>query len=298
MDLHDYQVEAQKSDRSHSGDLKSIMVPLLGLAGETGSLLTEYKKWLREGDRYKVFTDQVSEELGDILWYVSNIATKLNLDLDEVAQENLAKLSERWPNTDTVQQSLFTAANRYDSAFPPDQQLPIKIRVEFREVPKEGATWLQLTYNGKSLGDPLTDNAYVNDGYRYHDVFHLTNAIMLGWSPVTRKLLGVKRKKIPQIDEVEDGARAAATEEGISAFIFGYAKDYSFFEGCETIDYDLLRTVKMMVRPYEVRDRSNIDWEHTILSGYAVWRSMFKNQGGVFVGDAETGKIEYQPLPI
>ena len=51
--------------------LHNLMVPLLGLAGEAGSLLTEYKKWLREGDRYRPFSDQVSEEIGDILWYLS-----------------------------------------------------------------------------------------------------------------------------------------------------------------------------------------------------------------------------------
>jgi len=35
-----------------------------------------YKKYLRAGGAYKIFTDRVSEELGDILWYLANIAAK------------------------------------------------------------------------------------------------------------------------------------------------------------------------------------------------------------------------------
>ncbi len=67
MKFSDYQRQALASDKTGSDAQKSLMVTLLGLAGETGSLLSEYKKWFREGDAYKPFSDQVSEELGDIL---------------------------------------------------------------------------------------------------------------------------------------------------------------------------------------------------------------------------------------
>jgi NTP pyrophosphatase (non-canonical NTP hydrolase) len=97
MTFTEYQKLAAKSDRTGVDDLKSLMITLLGLAGEAGSLLSEYKKWLRDGEAYKPFTDQVSEEIGDILWYLANLASKLKLDLGEVASENLAKIEERWP---------------------------------------------------------------------------------------------------------------------------------------------------------------------------------------------------------
>src|ERR1700733_4604041 len=76
LTLREYQRQAMRTNRVRGEDLTSIMVPLLGLAGEAGSLLTEYKKWLREGDSYQIFKERVAEELGDILWYVANIASK------------------------------------------------------------------------------------------------------------------------------------------------------------------------------------------------------------------------------
>lgn len=297
MNLREYQNEACKTDQASSGDLASIMVPLLGLAGETGSLLTEYKKWLREGDRYKPFTDQVSEEIGDILWYLANIASKLNLDLSEIAAENLAKTRDRWPVAEDRNPLLFPEGpRRYDGQFPANEQLPRKLRVEFRESRTAAGVRLELNCDGKPLGEPLTDNSHIDDGYRFHDVFHLTYAILLGWSPVMRKLLQCKRKSIPQIDEVEDGARAAVLEEAISAFVFGYARDYSYFDGSSTVEYELLRTIRIMTRPFEVRDRTSREWERAILAGYAVWREMRANHGGLFVGDAESATVSYEPL--
>jgi hypothetical protein len=52
------------------------------------------------------------------------------------------------------------------------------------------------------------------------DVFHLAYAAVLGWSPVTRKLLDRKRRSNPQVDLAEDGGRAIVIEEGIAAMAF------------------------------------------------------------------------------
>ena len=73
MNLNTYQREAQKTDRVPSrkkgGDAGAdLVVPLLGLAGETGELLSEYKKHLRDGDSHLLFRERVAEELGDLLW--------------------------------------------------------------------------------------------------------------------------------------------------------------------------------------------------------------------------------------
>ena len=94
MNLNTYQREAQKTDRVPSRQKSDdagtdLVVPLLGLAGETGELLSEYKKHLRDGDSHLLFRERVSEELGDLLWYVANVAAKFNLKLDDVAQANL-----------------------------------------------------------------------------------------------------------------------------------------------------------------------------------------------------------------
>lgn len=122
--------------------------------------------------------------------------------------------------------------------------------------------------------------------------------MLLEWSPVIRALLTPKRKRksVPAIDEVEDGARAAVTEEAISAVVFAHARDHSFFEGNPPLDYEILRTIKLMVRPFEVRDRAPREWEEAILRGYEVWRKMRANKGGVFVGDADQRIVRYEPL--
>ena len=74
MNFNTYQREAQKTDRvplqqGTSDTGVDFVVPLLGLAGETGELLSEYKKYLRDGDSHLLFKERVSEELGDLLWY-------------------------------------------------------------------------------------------------------------------------------------------------------------------------------------------------------------------------------------
>jgi hypothetical protein len=171
------------------------------------------------------------------------------------------------------------------------------MKVVLHEVVSDGRTKVEILYEGHTFGAHLTDNAHVNDGYRFHDVFHLTLAILLGWSPIVRGLLGLKRKAVPQIDEVEDGARAAAIEEAISALVFGYAKDYSYFKGADTVEYELLRAIKVITRSVEVRDKTDREWQEAILASYAVWRQMIDNNGGVFVGDATSGTVAYEPLP-
>ena len=296
MNFTEYQRLALSSDKTGSRSEKSLMVTLLGLAGETGSLLSEYKKWLREGDAYTPFTDQVSEELGDILWYLANLASKLNLDLGDIAQQNIAKIEERWPKRDGLQAGLFGAtAHRYDAAYLPAEQLPLDMRIEFIEEATPSERLLRVKYKGKLIGDPLTDNSHIDDGYRYHDVLHMGCAVLLGWSPVMRRLLKCKRKSTPSVDVVEDGARAAVTEEGISAVVFGRASSYSLFARSTEVDYDLLRTIRAMAAPFEVRTRSLADWENTILRSFAVWRKLIEHKGGTVSGNSNAGTIEFEP---
>lgn len=293
----EYERLARRTDVAPRGDLKSLMVPLLGLAGEVGSLLSEHKKHLREGERYSVFTDHVAEEIGDILWYLANIAAKSGLSLGEIAAENLAKLEVSPPvGANTAKRSRRAVKqSRFDQAFPATERLPLNLRVEFMEVRDANGVHLEIFRDGVQLGQPLTDNAHYDDGYRFHDVFHVSYAILLGWSPITRRLLKVKRRSKRTIDEVEDGGRAGVTEEAVSALVFAHAAQHSYFRGSTSIDYDLLKTIGMMCSPFEVRARSAKEWESAILKSYDVWRQMRENHGGVFVGDAVAGTVAYEP---
>ena len=139
--------------------------------------------------------------------------------------------------------------------------------------------------------DALTDNAYDPDGYRFHDIFHLAYAAVLDWSPVTRSLLQRKRKSDPLVDEVEDGGRAVAIEEGISAMVFAYASQYRMFEGVRTVDYSVLRTIRDMTAHLEVRARTAAEWEDAIIQGFDAWRCLHATGGGRVHVDRQARRI-------
>jgi hypothetical protein len=67
------------------------------------------------------------------------------------------------------------------------------------------------------------------------------------------------------------------------------------FEQSTSVDYDVLRTVRGMTWPFEVRTRSLADWEHAILSSYKVWRRLARHRGGTVVGDVASQKFEFEP---
>jgi NTP pyrophosphatase (non-canonical NTP hydrolase) len=74
-----------------------LSYPALGLAGEAGEVAEHAKKAIRDdggmlsGERRQA----MAKELGDVLWYVSQLASELGLELEDVAQANLEKLLSR-----------------------------------------------------------------------------------------------------------------------------------------------------------------------------------------------------------
>ena len=149
-------------------------------------------------------------------------------------------------------------------------------------------------HKGKQFGDELTDNAHTRDGYGYHDVIHLAFAAVLGWSPLVRKMLGVKRKSNRKVDQVEDGGRAIAIEEGVSAMIFAYVRDYSFMEGKASVSTGLLRMIHNMVRHLEVSSCTSGEWEAAIIQGFKVWREVKKHRGGTVDVDLDKRAITFR----
>ncbi len=290
MDLDAYQQEAQKTDRVPSRVETKIgvdlVVPLLGLAGEVGELLSEYKKHLRDGDSHQLFKDRVAEELGDLLWYVANFAAKFDLSLEDIAANNLKKTQGRWGEQDT-------SRINFDDGYGEQEQLPRRFECELREAVVDERIKIRVWVNGEKVGDDLTDNANDPDGYRFHDVFHLAYLAVLGWSPVMRKLLKRKRKSNLKVDEVEDGGRAQVIDEGIAALVFDYAKGHRWLEGVTDLDYQLLRTIKGITSLLEVRERSMGDWQRAILNGFDVWRQVLANGGGRLLVDLDARDLKY-----
>ncbi|HWD10656.1 MAG TPA: nucleoside triphosphate pyrophosphohydrolase family protein [Solirubrobacteraceae bacterium] len=74
-----------------------LAYPALGLAGEAGELAEHAKKAIRDegGEVSAARRTAMAKELGDVLWYVAQLASELGLDLDLVAQGNLEKLLSR-----------------------------------------------------------------------------------------------------------------------------------------------------------------------------------------------------------
>lgn len=275
MDIDEYQIRAQLTDQRPS----EVVVPLLGLSGEVGSLLSEYKKFLRDGSAHRLFPEKIAEELGDVLWYLANSASKFELKLSDIARTNLAKTQDRWPSEGM--QPLYAL---FDEGLETEEQLPRAFIAEIaEEVDADGKARIHLSIDGVPAGDPLRDNAHSEDGYRFHDVFHLAHAAKLGWSPVLRgKLLhpSKKRRSDSEINEVEDGGRAIVIDEAIVAYVWEYAKRHNFLEGVSSVDYRILKTIKDLTDGLEVRERTSHQWEEAILAGYAAWRTISERRSG------------------
>ena len=259
---------------------------MLGLAGETGQLLSEYKKHLRDGEAHRLFGDRVAEELGDLLWYIANVASKFGLSLDAVASGNLVKVKARWS-------SMPGAALCFDASLPEGERLPRRFEVELRDMDVGSRGRARVLINGEQFGQELTDNAYSADGYRFHDIFHFAYAAVLGWSPITRALLRRKRKSRPRIDEVEDGGRAGVIEEGVAALAFAYATRHHMLKGVNVLDFQLLRTIRDMTSHLEVGRCTAGEWEAAILRGFEVWRAVTASGGGRIAVDLDRRSVNY-----
>jgi len=168
----------------------------------------------------------------------------------------------------------------FDSDFEEMEQLPRNFTVSFNSVEVGKKLKTRVSINEMQVGDFIDDNSKENDSYRFHDVFHYTFATILGWSPCARAMMKRKRKSNPNVDEIEDGARATITEEAISLMIFNKAKKKDFFEKDSKISASLLNHIKEMTTPFEVSVRSKKDWENAILTGYSLFRELQKNNGG------------------
>jgi NTP pyrophosphatase (non-canonical NTP hydrolase) len=96
MLISEYQ-ELSRRTATYPGAGDNIVYPTLGLAGEAGEVAEKVKKLLR--DDGGVLSDErraaLAAELGDVLWYVAQVATEAGLDLEAVAQANLDKLLSR-----------------------------------------------------------------------------------------------------------------------------------------------------------------------------------------------------------
>jgi NTP pyrophosphatase (non-canonical NTP hydrolase) len=95
MELSEYQRLSRSTAQYPRSE--SLTYPALGLAGEAGEFADHAKKVIRDdaGEVTVERRDAMAKELGDVLWYVAQLSTELDLDLDQIAQQNLEKLLSR-----------------------------------------------------------------------------------------------------------------------------------------------------------------------------------------------------------
>ncbi|QPN69674.1 nucleoside triphosphate pyrophosphohydrolase family protein [Synechococcus sp. CBW1108] len=96
MDFHTYQ-QRSRATACYPDAGANPIYPTLGLCGEAGEVADKIKKVLRDqgGEFSAEVIAALQLELGDVLWYVAQLATELGLELDQVAQANLDKLASR-----------------------------------------------------------------------------------------------------------------------------------------------------------------------------------------------------------
>jgi NTP pyrophosphatase (non-canonical NTP hydrolase) len=275
----------RKWNRTGSDNSPEFEAAVIALAGKAGLLLNEYSAGKIGNNR-----DLLSGHLAKIFRALIQAAAVADVDLRHAAQKNIAKINSRWPRT-----RRYTPL--FDTDFSESEQLPRRIEMHIVETYVGGRKCVIQVCNGVEIGSRLTDNKIVEDDYRFHDVFHLANAAILGWSPCLRALFKVKRKSRPEIDETQDGARAILIEEGLSTLVFHHALRLNYFASIKSLDYSLLKTVQDFVTGYEV-DRCPLwQWEQAILKGFEVFRKLRTHRRGVVTADLVERSITFNSLP-
>jgi NTP pyrophosphatase (non-canonical NTP hydrolase) len=95
INFTDYQRQAARTLKPNRSFEDNLADYALGLS-EAGELQNKLKKYLYHG--HLLDKAEIKEELGDLLWYMAAIATTLDIDLTDVATENIEKLKKRYPN--------------------------------------------------------------------------------------------------------------------------------------------------------------------------------------------------------
>ncbi|NBW10324.1 MAG: hypothetical protein EBR82_20070 [Caulobacteraceae bacterium] len=313
MEFSFYQQEARNTAQLDTSTFNGKVELLLGLQSEAGSLSRIYKKLVRDGITLTSQTEQIGEEIGDVLWYLTMIAASMDLDLDELATANLARTSDRY---DRISDAGAPYQPDFDSGYPDQQRFPRRMIFSLKGVEKDGLPHARFALEeadpnafphgqvkdgkkkygytlGAEIGDVVNDNAAEDDGYRYHDAVHIAFMAVLGWSPVMRALLRIKRKDSSDVDRIEDGARAGDLEEALSALLMAASEDRNRFQKTSDVDGEVRDLIRRVIGKLEVRSVPIRLWADAIHQGYEVMGKLKANNGGYVLADLDAGKIAF-----
>ncbi len=290
--LHDYQRVAYLTLRTKGDEAVEVCLAVLQqLAAE----VLRRKLPAVERELNTMLPDRPLERvLGETAWHLAALASLYGLSLDEVAKRNVAKLLRRFGRGEPTPLP--------DEDAPSGERLPRNFQVAIVSV---GPGRSRMYMDGRRLGDDLTDNAYSEDGYRFHDVMHLALAAKLGWSPVLRKLLGRKRRSDPRTDEVEDGARAGIVEEAVIKAIHAEGvrlaalavrkppAEARLFPDRADMSFAFLKRLETLVAGLEVERSRYWEWEDAVLEGFRIFDCLRRSGRGTVSLDLETRSIGF-----
>jgi len=309
---------ARETSQLRLGGPQGAIAPMLGLASETGSILNVYKKYLRDGFDLAANREFLRGELGDLLWYAAAVATACGLDLEDIAEANLRRTRDRYPRQGT--QAECGDLPVFDADYPAPERFPrrLVVAVTERVLPSgrlaavltlvsaepDAFPYGPVTTGGKptgyqvgaEVGDPLTDNTRRVDAYRFHDAIHLGFMAVLGWSPVMRALLRLKRKPSTQADECEDGARAIFAEEGLAEVLSRLAPGRTGFLNTASIDGVVIEVAKAAATGLEAEAVPGWLWQAAIHQGFCAMRRLRDNGGGYLVADLDARELAYRKV--
>lgn len=316
MDFDEYQAAARRTAKLDIGTMEGRMELQFGLMSEVGSLARAFKLYLRDAVGLESQRDRLMSDIGDVQWYLAMIAGSLDMSLGEVAEDNLRRTNDRYPPNGTE----VAFSSSFDEGYPATETFPR--RMLFRIAPaadREGDAAPHVSFfvmdaqpyafedralpsdggrpsgfeRGQEIGDPVNDNAVGDDGYRYHDAVHVAFMAVLGWSPVMRQLLRVKRKSDAEIDRTEDGARARDLEEALSAILKVFSLGRNGFATEADVDGEVRDLVQRVVTGLEVRAVPIWLWARAITQGYAAMHALHRNGGGWLVADLDRQTVSY-----
>lgn len=104
MKIHEYQDLSLRTLNWELDTEQQLTNMILGIIGETGEVADILKKALYQGHELDI--DHVAEEIGDVMFYIANLCTTLNLKLETIVEDNVAKLEKRYPNGFEIEKSL------------------------------------------------------------------------------------------------------------------------------------------------------------------------------------------------
>ena len=95
LTLDEYQELASRTAGAGGDGDRRLIISALGLAGEAGEFANMVKKLTAHG--HDIAPEILADELGDVLWYVAEAAASCGLSLGDLAQQNVDKLRQRYP---------------------------------------------------------------------------------------------------------------------------------------------------------------------------------------------------------